>query len=188
MPDTPGFAKHITPPPLGVDEYHLGELRPSLLLAMPRLVLGVIFALLVSHYLPALLRAGPAVLDEKVLLWGWVGAWAVGLVPGIWQLVVLMKTSFEVTSRLIFYNYGVFNAHRDQLEIARIRDLAARRPFFQRLVGLGYVHLDTVDRSHPTLVIPGQRNVNELKRTLHELNVKERARLGYREFEGTHAL
>jgi len=162
-----------------------GEVRPSLWLAMPTLILGIVAALVISFFWPYIFGA----LSLNIApVWPWLGVWFVCLAPGLWKVLVLMTTQYEITSQRIFYKRGVLNRHRDQIEIFRIRDLSTYRPLVQRLVGLGSVRLDTVDRSHPVLTIPGQHQADELKDWLHRLNQQERQRLGYREFESTAAL
>ncbi|GLR55184.1 PH domain-containing protein [Shinella yambaruensis] len=165
------------------EEQVFGETRPSLWLAAPRLVSGFILAMVLSYYWPSILAALP--INQVPVFWSWALIWILCTGPGAWQVLVLLTTQYEFTSQRIVTKHGVFNRSRDQLEIVRVRDLSTYEPFYLRMIGLGSLQLDTVDRSHPVLVIPGQHNVIKLKNFIHDLNIKERQRLGYREFENT---
>ena len=167
-----------------VQEKKYGELHPSLMLALPSTVLGVIATLLISYYILPIVFASP-VGDFAPKSAIWLAVFVMCMASPLWKMLVLATTEYEITSQRLIYKVGVFNRKQDQLEIVRIRDLSTYRPFFQRLVGLGSLHLETVDRTHPTLVIPGQNGVDELKHFLHRMNTAERERLGYREFENT---
>src|SRR5699024_10543437 len=106
------------------EEQHYGEVRPSLLLVLPRLIFGVLVALVVSYYLPSIYAAIPFYDVTMPGFWNWLAVWVVCMLPAAWYAIVLMTTQYEITSQRIFYKRGVLNRHRDQLEIVRIRDLA----------------------------------------------------------------
>ena len=166
------------------DERHYGQTSPSLLLAAPGAILGISIALLLSYYvIPILVNSPVSQYASPLIIWAVI--WLLCLASTGWKMLVLATTQYEITSQRIFYKRGVFNRHKDQLEIVRIRDLSTYRPFIQRLVGLGTLTMDTVDRTHPTLVIPGLYDVDTFKDFLHKLNAAERVRLGYRELENT---
>lgn len=178
----------------GNAEQYQRTLSPSLLIAVPSILGAFILAIGVSVLLPIVLGFAN---QQLVSLFGFDMAyqqwyilllaviWFFCLVPAMWRLLVVATTKYEFTNHRLTYSRGVLNRQRDQLEIVRIRDIGTYKPFLQRVFGLGELRLDTADRSHPYLVLPGQRNVDDLKDWLHSLNVSERARLGYREFENT---
>lgn len=167
-----------------VKEKRFGSVTPSLMLAVPSALVGIAIALLLSYYvIPLLMNSPVGELATPIVIW--VVIWALCLAKTAWKVLVLATTQYEITSQRLLYKRGIFNRHQDQLEIVRIRDLSTYRPFMQRLVGLGTLNLETVDRTHPTLTIPGLYSVDEMKHFLHRLNTAERARLGYREFEST---
>lgn len=167
-----------------VEERRYGQTSPSLLLAAPGAILGISIALVLSYFaIPLLVNSPVGRHISPLAIWSVI--WLLCLAKTGWKMLVLATTQYEITSQRIFYKRGVFNRHKDQLEIVRIRDLSTYRPFIQRLVGLGTLKMDTVDRTHPTLVIPGLYDVDEFKDFLHKLNAAERVRLGYREFEST---
>lgn len=167
-----------------VEETRYGQTSPSLLLAAPSALLGISIGLVLCYFvIPILVNPLVGQFVSPLVIWAVI--WLLCLSKTVWKMLVLATTQYEITSQRIFYKRGVFNRHKDQLEIVRIRDLSTYRPFIQRLVGLGTLKMDTVDRTHPTMVIPGLYDVDALKDFLHKLNAAERVRLGYREFEST---
>lgn len=185
------------PPLEGGVERKVGTLKPSLLLLLPMFLFNSVVTLLVFLFLDY----GLSFLQYHLYaLFGvffdydsWyffivLGVCLVLFLPVVWKMAVLITTSYEFTTRRLFYTRGVFSPERDQLELVRVRDVGRVKPFFLRIFGLGNVILDTADRSHPLLIIPAQPEVDALKGWIHQVNVAERERLGYREFENTSSL
>lgn len=178
-------------------DQRLGTVRPSALLAVPKILVHALAAAVVTYFSPIFKNEIGWVAQQIANFMGnafpyntWYGwylviVWIGIMAPAMWRVLALRTTKFEFTTQLIFYSRGIFNRKRDQLEISRIRDLSTERPFWQRLMGLGCLIMETVDRSHPMLPIQGQPKVDDLKDWLHQLNILERGRIGYREFEGT---
>lgn len=175
-------------------ERHICTLSPSLLLAFTPFFWAFLVATVASFLVPLLFRFVDGQLynifgfDMQYQRWYillLVIIWFLCLPPALWKLLIIATTKFEFTNQRLTYSRGVLNRKRDQIEIVRIRDIGTYKPFFQRIFGLGELILDTADRTHPHLVLSGQKNVNDIKDWLHGLNVSERSRLGYREFENT---
>lgn len=182
--------------PQTTDTPYLRQLKPSLALALPAIILYGLLAMTLVFAL-AEFKA------EVVLVSGWLGFdgpvsdnYALLLLllsagcalPPFWKVLQLLTTRYDISSEMLYYTRGVLNSRRDQIEVARIRDLSTLRPFPLRLVGLGHLQVDSVDTTHPQLYLYGMRNVNELKTWLHSLNVQERQRTGYREFGSAYAV
>ena len=185
---------YYSPCPDLEDEEYQGTLSPSILLGLPGLVLGFVIAAVASVFAPLALGfidyhlyslVGVDIQYQSWFLYLVIIIWLVCVLPPLWKIIVYKTTSFEFTNKKLYYSRGVFNRSRDQLELSRIRDLATFRPFFLRLFGLGHLAIESVDRSHPELVIPGQKHVDDLKTWIHDINTSERKKLGYREFENT---
>ncbi|QEA38621.1 PH domain-containing protein [Pistricoccus aurantiacus] len=178
------------------EETSLATLRPSARVVIPSvawwlsIALGVTgLALTVVFNRPGLVQRVEDSVGAALPEFGWVwllgGVWLASLAFPLYQLLVLKTTTYHLTSQRLEYTRGILNRRRDQIELARIRDLTTSRTLMNRLLGIGTVILDTVDRSHPVFRIEAQRDVYALSDWLHQLNVEERTRLGYREYEGT---
>jgi len=182
------------------DESTLARLKPSLRSTLPIWLLYVATAVaitwLLEHFHVAVVWVAQRVANllgdafpyDTWYLWVLTIIWIGCLIRPAHAVLLAMTTEYEFTNRRLRYTRGILHRQRDQLELARIRDMTATRRLSERLLGLGTLRLDTVDRSHPVLDIPGQTRVYELKNWIHNLNTKERERIGYREFEGTQGL
>lgn len=174
------------------EEASLATLKPSAKAAIPSalwwlsMAIGITgVALFVVLQRPELAQMVGAHLPEGSLV-GILGlVWLGCLTPPLFQLLVLKTTTYHVTSQRLEYTHGILHRRRDQLELVRIRDLSASRTLVQRMLGIGTVIMETVDRSHPIFCIEAQPDVYALTDWLHQLNADERTRLNYREFEGT---
>lgn len=178
-------------------ETHLGEARPSVWLIIPelagRFMLGVAATILSSMLFNGVAWLAQVVAGvmgdsfpyETWYAWYLAIIWVVIMAPVAWSFMALRATRFEFTSRRIYHHRGVLNKRSDQIEIARIRDLSTESPFWLRPMGLGNIFIESVDRSHPMLLIKGQKHAGQFKDWLHKLNTLEKSRLGYREFEST---
>ena len=181
-------------------ETTLRILKPSAKAAVPMALFYVVLALGVSMlfmYFYAeiswLLSLFGDVVGKSLHMASWEvwllgGLWALCLLRPAMYLLELKTTEYEFTNRRLRYTRGILNRTRDQIELVRVRDLTATRSLMQRLLGIGTLSIDSVDRTHPQFDLLAQRSVYELKDWIHDLNARERARLGYREFEGTQGI
>lgn len=178
----------------------LRTLKPSLRLALPTWVAYMALAMVITWTLrefhDLVMASAQALADligERFPRQTWY-AWLLGLIwsgcliKPLWKTLTLVTTQYEVTGTLLYYTRGVINRKRDQIELARIRDLSARRTLIERVLGVGSLEIDSADRTHPYLMVSGQPDVYDLKEWLHGLNISERSRLGYRELEGTQSI
>jgi len=181
-------------------EETLARIKPSLRSTVPTWGVGILLAMVATWLIQTFDGVVVAIAQLVANLLGdffpydswyfWLMAivWVGFLVRPAYAVLAAMTTEFEFTNQRLNYTRGVLHRRRDQIELMRIRDLTATRRLSERLFGLGTLRLDTVDRSHPVLEIPAQPRVYDLKDWVHRLNTRERERLGYREFEGTHAV
>lgn len=184
----------------GNTETTLRILKPSAKAVLPMVMLYVVLAVGVSMVfiyfyedVTWLIGLLGSVLDKPLLMAPW-DVWLLGVIwtlclfrPAMY-LLQLKTTEYEFTNRRLRYTRGILNRTRDQIELVRVRDLTAKRSFVQRLLGLGTLRIESVDRSCPQFDLLAQRSVYDLKDWVHNLNARERARLGYREFEGTQGI
>ncbi len=171
-------------------EEHVAVFKPSAKAAIPTALGWVLLAIAFSASLVFAMIQRPDLVylpgTRLALLLGLI--WAVCLIPLLYKLLVLKTMAYSLSTQRLEYTRGILHRRRDQLELVRIRDITSNRTLMDRLLGIGTVILDTVDRSHPEFRIQAQPNVYELSDWLHKLNAAERQRLGYREYEGTQGL
>lgn len=176
--------------PSNQKEEHVAVFKPSTRAAIPTAIGWILLAMAFTALLVFVMVQRPDLVvlpgARLALLLGLI--WAVCLIPLLYKLLVLKTVTYSLTTQRLEYTRGILHRRRDQLELVRIRDITSNRTLMDRLLGIGTVILDTVDRSHPEFRIEAQPNVYGLSDWLHRLNAAERQRLGYREYEGTQGL
>ena len=100
-----------------------------------------------------------------------------------WRWLTLRCTRYVLTSERLRITTGVFSRRSEELELYRVKDLTVEQPFSQRLFGLGRLILHTSDRSNPTLVLPGMRDVDGLRDAVRSRVEPLRAAKGVREID-----
>ena len=88
-----------------------------------------------------------------------------------------------------FTVYGLtedLNIHEDEVRLYRILDLSLRKTLWQRMVGLGTIHVDSSDKTMKAFDISNIRNCEDVKEQLSRLVEQERdnKRVSSREFIG----
>lgn len=179
------------------DEILLASIKPSLMQSWPSWLLAFVGIFLLSyvmglwfgstqiaaHQLSRLLPFSVSPELHNILFTGVI------LVVSLWkpslQTWRLATTKFEITTRRILYTWGLLTRHHDQIELARVRDIRVTRPLHLRLIRQGTVEIHTVDRQIQRLPISGLHDPMALKNLIHQLNLIERERLGYREVEAS---
>lgn len=92
-------------------------------------------------------------------------------------------TKYSLTEDRIFTDTGLFNSVEDQLQLYMVKDIALKRSFGQKLLGLGTIELLTGDRTSPVLQIKNIPNAREVKEKIYELvlKAKDKRRVMYHE-------
>lgn len=100
---------------------------------------------------------------------GWV-AWVYGgiLLVGLYQLLNIVMTRYELTTERLMLGRGVFSRYTDQLELYRVRDYQLQEPFLLRIFGLSSILLISTDRTNPRLLLMG---IEEGHQVLHLIRV-----------------
>lgn len=95
-------------------------------------------------------------------------------------------TVYGLTEDRLFIKSGMLNIHEGEVRLYRILDLSLRRSFWQRIVGLGTIHVDSSDKTMKCFDIQNIKGCEEVKEQLSELVEKERdnKRVSSREFIG----
>ena len=57
-------------------------------------------------------------------------------------------TVYGLTEDRLFIKTGVLNIHEDEVRLYRILDLSLRKTLWQRIMGLGTIHVDSLSLIH----------------------------------------
>ena len=93
-------------------------------------------------------------------------------------------TNYTLTEDRLIVKTGIFNVCEDEIRLYRILDVTLKRSFWERLCGLGTLHLCTADKSSPETDILHIRKPREVRTLLSDKVEEERAArgIGLREF------
>lgn len=111
------------------------------------------------------------------------GVWAMGLLAMLWAYLVTKSTRYILSTERLFTYKGVLNKHVDELELYRVKDYSQYSPLAMRIVGLGCVHVETSDRSHPYVRIDGIKDAFFLQGALRQHTELCRRAKGVRELD-----
>ena len=106
------------------------------------------------------------------------------LTLGLWLIPLWWHARgirYRVTTRRIVVETGVLSQRLEQVDLYRINDSTADRPFAQRLLGTGNLLLKTADKSTPELALRGlQTDVVALYERLRLATESDKRRRGVR--------
>ena len=93
-------------------------------------------------------------------------------------------TKYAATDEKLLIRTGVLNVKEDEVRLYRILDLTLKRTLFQRLWGLGTIHVCSADKSTPEFEILNIKNPEVVKNMLSDMVEEERRkkRVSGREF------
>lgn len=87
---------------------------------------------------------------------------------------------FELTSERLRIYEGILNQEINEVELYRVKDTKISKPFWLRIFGFSNLHLDTSDRSCPSVEIPAVRDGaairEKLRKQVEILRDKKRVR------------
>ena len=93
-------------------------------------------------------------------------------------------TKYAATDEKLLIRTGVLNVKEEEVRLYRILDLTLKRTLFQRLWGLGTIHVCSADKSTPEFEILNIKNPEIVKNMLSDMVEEERRkkRVSGREF------
>ena len=93
-------------------------------------------------------------------------------------------TKYAATDEKLLIRTGVLNVKEEEVRLYRILDLTLKRTLFQRLWGLGTIHVCSADKSTPEFDILNIKNPEIVKNMLSDMVEEERRkkRVSGREF------
>jgi membrane protein YdbS with pleckstrin-like domain len=112
----------------------------------------------------------------------WAGIAAAVVLLWVVQLARLayrrLSIHYRLTTQRFFHESGILRRVTDRIETIDMDDITAEQGLFERLVGVGSIHIVSSDRTHPDLTLHGIDNVKEIAHQLDDMRRKERMRRG----------
>lgn len=84
-------------------------------------------------------------------------------------------TIYSFDNNRLYVRKGFFNIEEDEILLYRILDIGVQKTFWQRIFGVGTVHLDTADKTHKCFDLKNIKNPERIKKALSTIVEKERA-------------
>ena len=93
-------------------------------------------------------------------------------------------TVYKLTEEKLFIETGFFSKKEEEIRLYRVMDLTLKRPFGQRIWGLGTIHCCTADKSTPEFDILKIKKSKVVKDMISDMVEKQREekRISAREF------
>ena len=93
-------------------------------------------------------------------------------------------TVYKLTEEKLFIETGFFSKKEEEIRLYRVMDLTLKRPFGQRIWGLGTIHCCTADKSTPEFDILKIKKSKQVKDMISDMVEKQREekRISAREF------
>ncbi len=116
----------------------------------------------------------------------WWFAMCVLVIPipwAVWKLATTATTDYAVTSQRLTLRQGVFNRTLEEIELYRIKDTTLTKSFWQRVLGLGSVVVESSDASMPRMVIPCVKDAEQVRQTIRQNVEAVRRARGVRELD-----
>ena len=85
-------------------------------------------------------------------------------------------TVYSLTEDMLYIEIGFFNQRFEQIELYKIKDFTVKRTLFQRIFGLGTLHICSADTSTPELDLINIRDCMKVKRFIfNQVKVAKKA-------------
>ena len=93
-------------------------------------------------------------------------------------------TVYKLTEEKLYVETGFFSKREEEIRLYRVMDLTLKRPFGQRIWGLGTIHCCTADKSTPEFDILKVKKSKVVKDMISDMVEKQREekRISAREF------
>ncbi len=94
----------------------------------------------------------------------------------------LSFTRYALSEDRLFLSVGFLNIKDEEILLYRIRDINTSRTLWQRIFGVGSIHVVSSDKTAPNLVLKNIKHPIEVKELLHtqveEMKIRRRVRVG----------
>jgi len=99
---------------------------------------------------------------------------AVWILFGVYYATRRFGIAYELTTQRFIHESGLLSRRTDRIEVIDIEDVSFFQGPIERILGIGTIHVDSTDRSHPHLHMPGIANAKEVAGLIDDVRRKER--------------
>ena len=98
----------------------------------------------------------------------------------------LSFTVYTLTEEKLLVDTGILSTKQEEIKLYRMMDLTLRRSIFQRIFGIGTIHICAADKTSPEFDIKDIKKPFEVKEKLSKMieEQRDKKRISGREFLG----
>jgi uncharacterized membrane protein YdbT with pleckstrin-like domain len=85
---------------------------------------------------------------------------------------------YRLTTFRFFHETGLLSRTRNRIEVIDINDVTLNQGIIERMFGVGTVHIQSSDVTHPDIDLPGIENVRQVTDLIDNTRRAERERRG----------
>lgn len=93
------------------------------------------------------------------------------------------STEYRLTNQRLVFKYGVFNRMTSEIELYRVKDVLLTEPWYERIIGLGDIKLQSSQRSIPDFNIPAVKHAEKLREIIRDTVEQRHTEKGVRELD-----
>ena len=82
-------------------------------------------------------------------------------------------TVYKLTEDKLIIESGILSKKEEEIRLYRIMDLTLKKPFWQRIFGMGTIHCCTADKSTPEFDISKIKNPSQVRDMLSDMIEKQ---------------
>jgi len=101
----------------------------------------------------------------------------------VWRWLTVRCTRYTLTTQRLQMETGVLSKHLEDIELYRVKDSELKRPFLQRVLGLGTVRVLSSDSTMPEIIIGWIPKADGVRELIRENVEKVRKARGVRELD-----
>jgi membrane protein YdbS with pleckstrin-like domain len=107
-----------------------------------------------------------------------IGAVILWAILGLVLLYRRMTVRYRLTTFRFFHETGLLSRTRNRVEVIDINDVTLHQGIIERMFGVGTVHIQSSDVTHPDIDLPGIENVRQVTDLIDNTRRAERERRG----------
>jgi uncharacterized membrane protein YdbT with pleckstrin-like domain len=108
----------------------------------------------------------------------------VALLSFLVKILVHKSKLYRITNDRVEYEFGLLSKRVHNIDLFRVKDITLTQSFFQRMLGVGVIHVFSSDKSHPQFDIGPIDGVRGLYDKLKKLSLHADRRRGVVHFDG----
>ncbi|MAY75079.1 MAG: hypothetical protein CMJ31_10255 [Phycisphaerae bacterium] len=114
----------------------------------------------------------------------WIASLLVIFLPvAIYKAIKTATTDYTLTNQRLRIKTGILSRQTEEIELYRVRDTAVRQSLFERLFGLGTIHVSSSDPRTPEQPMPAIKDPHGVREHFRKYTEQMRRSRGVRDID-----